>query len=168
MDHRFTPEEGDAHVNAGAVPGGGPDDLPHGNLGDEGWVIVDPLTSAESSAAALKLANEHLGERPVTGVIITHSHVDHFGGILGVVSPEDVSSGRVAVIEPNEDLGGLLSLALDEGHKSSATAVEAEMREAGYRVEARHDFLPVQIFRVFAPETSAASHSAPTRAPADS
>jgi len=53
------------------------------------------------------------------------------------------------VIEPNEDLGGILGLTLDEGHTSSAPSVEEEMREAGYRVEARHEFLPVQIFRVF-------------------
>ncbi len=68
--------------------------------GDHGWIIVDPLTSSESSAAALALANEHLGERPVVAVIITHSHADHFAGILGVVTPEQVQSGEVAVITP--------------------------------------------------------------------
>ncbi len=68
--------------------------------GDRGWVIIDPLTSAESSAAALALANEHLGERPVTGVIHTHSHADHFAGVLGVVSQDQVASGEVPVIAP--------------------------------------------------------------------
>ena len=57
-------------------------------------------TSSESSAAALALANEHQGERPVAAVIITHSHADHFAGILGVVTPEQVQSGEVAVITP--------------------------------------------------------------------
>ncbi len=58
--------------------------------------------------------------------------------------------GRVVVIEPNEELGGVLGLTLDEGHTSVAANVEAEMLEAGYALVARHDFLPVQIFRVFA------------------
>ena len=65
------------------------------------------------------------------------------------------SGGRVAVIDPNQDLGGILALSLDEGHKSSAPVVEEEMRKAGYRVAARHDFLPVQIFRVFSPDLDA-------------
>lgn len=70
--------------------------------GETGWIIIDPLTASETSAAALQLANDHLGERPVVGVIITHSHIDHFGGILGVVSPEEVASGAVPVIAPPE------------------------------------------------------------------
>jgi alkyl sulfatase BDS1-like metallo-beta-lactamase superfamily hydrolase len=68
--------------------------------GNSGWIIIDPLTSSESSAAALALANEHLGERPVVAVLITHSHADHFAGILGVVSAEDVASGKIAMIAP--------------------------------------------------------------------
>ena len=68
--------------------------------GDQGWLIIDPLTCAEASAAALRLANEHLGERPVTGVIITHSHVDHFAGILGVIEAEDATGGRIPVLAP--------------------------------------------------------------------
>jgi len=68
--------------------------------GNSGWIVIDPLTSSESSAAALALANQHLGQRPVVAVLITHSHVDHFGGILGVVSQEQVRSGEVPVITP--------------------------------------------------------------------
>ena len=67
-----------------------------------GWIIIDPLTASETSKAALALANKHLGERPVVGVIITHSHIDHFGGILGVVSAEDAASGAIPVIAPPE------------------------------------------------------------------
>ena len=52
--------------------------------GDTGWIVVDTGSCAETAAAALELANEHLGARPVSAVIITHSHIDHFGGIRGV------------------------------------------------------------------------------------
>jgi len=68
--------------------------------GERGWIVVDPLTSSESAAAALALANEHLGARPVRAVIHTHSHADHFAGVLGVVSPEQVESGEVVVVAP--------------------------------------------------------------------
>ena len=57
--------------------------------GDSGWIVIDPLTSSESSAAALALANQELGERPVVAVIHTHSHADHFAGVLGVTNHED-------------------------------------------------------------------------------
>ena len=61
--------------------------------GDTGWIIVDPLTATETAAASLKLVNDTLGERPVTGVLYTHSHADHFGGARGVISDEDVANG---------------------------------------------------------------------------
>lgn len=69
--------------------------------GKEGWVIIDPLTSAPTAAACLALANQHLGERPVTAVIYTHSHVDHYGGIEGVTSREAVARGDVRIIAPD-------------------------------------------------------------------
>ncbi len=68
--------------------------------GKTGWVLIDPLTSSESSAAALALANKHLGERPVSAIIITHSHADHFAGTLGVVDPADVASGKIPLVAP--------------------------------------------------------------------
>ena len=68
--------------------------------GNTGWIIVDPLTSSETSRAGLKLANEQLGERPVVAVIHTHSHADHFAGVLGVVDQNDVETGKIAVIAP--------------------------------------------------------------------
>jgi alkyl sulfatase BDS1-like metallo-beta-lactamase superfamily hydrolase len=68
--------------------------------GETGWIIVDPLTVEETAAAALAMARKHLGTAPIVAVIFTHSHLDHFGGVLGVISAEDVSSGRVRVIAP--------------------------------------------------------------------
>lgn len=68
--------------------------------GETGWIVVDPLTSAETSRAALALANAHLGERPVVAVIHTHSHADHFAGVLGVVTEAQIASGEIAILAP--------------------------------------------------------------------
>ena len=92
--------------------------------GEHGWIIIDPLTSSESSAAALALANEQLGERPVVAVLITHSHADHFGGILGVVSHQQVSSGEVPVIAPMDFV--------DESLNENVLAGNAMGRRATY------------------------------------
>ncbi|MCX4649832.1 alkyl/aryl-sulfatase [Streptomyces sp. NBC_01446] len=70
--------------------------------GGAGVLVIDPLISTETAAAALALYREHRGERAVTGVIYTHSHVDHFGGVKGVTSQEDVDAGRVPVIAPED------------------------------------------------------------------
>ena len=55
--------------------------------GDTGVIVIDPLVSEETAAAALALYRAHRGDRPVTAVIYTHAHVDHFGGVHGVVDP---------------------------------------------------------------------------------
>ncbi|WP_395577183.1 alkyl/aryl-sulfatase [Streptomyces sp. BK79] len=68
--------------------------------GTAGVLVIDPLISTETAAAALALYREHRGERPVTGVLYTHSHVDHFGGVKGVTTQEDVDAGRCTVIAP--------------------------------------------------------------------
>ena len=68
--------------------------------GDTGWIVYDPLTAAETSRAALKFINEQLGYRPVVGVVYSHSHVDHWAGVRGVVDEADVASGKVMVIAP--------------------------------------------------------------------
>jgi alkyl sulfatase BDS1-like metallo-beta-lactamase superfamily hydrolase len=68
--------------------------------GDTGIIVIDPLVSTEVAAAALALYRSHRGDRPVVAVIYTHSHVDHFGGVLGVTTEADVDAGRVAVLAP--------------------------------------------------------------------
>ncbi|KOX09984.1 alkyl/aryl-sulfatase [Nocardiopsis sp. NRRL B-16309] len=68
--------------------------------GREGVVVVDPLVSEEVAARALALYREHRSDRPVTAVVYTHPHLDHFGGVLGVVDPAHVESGRVPVVAP--------------------------------------------------------------------
>jgi len=68
--------------------------------GDTGWIIFDPLTAAETARAALAFINEKLGQRPVVGVVYSHSHGDHFGGVRGVIDEADVVSGKVMLIAP--------------------------------------------------------------------
>lgn len=68
--------------------------------GNSGWILIDPLTGRETARAALDLVNEKLGKRPVTAVIYSHSHGDHFGGVRGVVDEADVKAGKVAIIAP--------------------------------------------------------------------
>ena len=92
--------------------------------GTDGIVVIDPLVSAETAAAALALYREHRGERPVTGLLYTHSHVDHFGGARGVVSAEEVEAGRVPVLAPT----GFLHHAVGE----NVFAGTAMGRRAGY------------------------------------
>ena len=67
---------------------------------DTGWIVFDTLTAKETAAAALKLINEQLGERPVVAVVYSHTHGDHFGGVRGVVDEADVKSGKVKLIAP--------------------------------------------------------------------
>jgi linear primary-alkylsulfatase len=78
--------------------------------GERGILVIDPLISCETAAAALALYREHRGERPVTGLLYTHSHVDHFGGARGVLDEEEIAAGRVPVLAPT----GFLEAAVSE------------------------------------------------------
>lgn len=66
--------------------------------GKTGWIVVDTLTARESSAAAMAFARKHLGNKPVSAIIFTHSHADHFGGALGVASAQEIAERRIPVI----------------------------------------------------------------------
>jgi alkyl sulfatase BDS1-like metallo-beta-lactamase superfamily hydrolase len=68
--------------------------------GKTGWIVVDALTSRQTAAAAMAFAREHLGAHAVSAVIFTHSHVDHFGGALGVVSGEEAAARKLPVVAP--------------------------------------------------------------------
>ena len=92
--------------------------------GRTGVIVIDPLISVETAAAALGLYHRHRGERPVTGVIYTHSHVDHFGGVKGVTTQDDVDAGRVVVLAP----AGFMEHAVAE----NVYAGTAMSRRAGY------------------------------------
>lgn len=68
---------------------------------DNGIIIVDPLTTEEAARAGLALFRQHVGNWPVRAVILSHSHIDHFGGVRGVVDAADVASGAVQIIAPH-------------------------------------------------------------------
>ncbi|MBD8000405.1 alkyl/aryl-sulfatase [Oerskovia gallyi] len=92
--------------------------------GERGVIVIDPLISTETAAAALALYRGERGERPVTAVIYSHSHVDHFGGVKGVTTQEDVDAGTVPVIAPS----GFVEHAVSE----NVYAGTAMARRAGY------------------------------------
>ncbi|HTB38291.1 MAG TPA: alkyl sulfatase dimerization domain-containing protein [Reyranella sp.] len=68
--------------------------------GDTGLILIDPLTTAEVSRAALAHYHAHRPKKPVVAVIYTHSHIDHYGGVRGVLDEADVRAGKVPVIAP--------------------------------------------------------------------
>jgi alkyl sulfatase BDS1-like metallo-beta-lactamase superfamily hydrolase len=68
--------------------------------GQSGWIVVDPLVTAAPAAEALRLLREHVADLPVSAVLSTHSHADHFGGIEGVADRAEVEAGRVRYVVP--------------------------------------------------------------------
>lgn len=66
--------------------------------GETGLILVDPLTSEETAARGMKMVRKHISEKPVTAIIFTHSHGDHFGGVLGTLTAEE--QAKVQVIAP--------------------------------------------------------------------
>ena len=73
--------------------------------GQTGWIVVDPLLSEEAAAAAWKLFADTVeakhGERPIRAIIFSHSHSDHFGGVGGIVTPEQVAKDHIRIIAPH-------------------------------------------------------------------
>jgi len=69
--------------------------------GERGIIVIDPLLSTEVARAGLALYAEHRGRRPITALIYTHSHVDHYGGVRGVVDEDDVKAGRLEIWAPD-------------------------------------------------------------------
>ncbi len=92
--------------------------------GPDGVVVIDPLISEETARYTLDLYYEHRPKKPVVAVIYSHSHVDHFGGVRGVVSEDDVKSGKVTIVAPD----GFLDAAISE----NVMAGNAMSRRASY------------------------------------
>ena len=93
--------------------------------GETGWILFDVLLTRETAAAAIALVNSQLGERPVRAVVYSHSHIDHFGGVRGVVEEADVRAGTVSIIAP---VGFM-----DEAIAENVYAGNAMSRRASYQ-----------------------------------
>ena len=99
--------------------------------GETGVIVIDPLISSETAAAAFALYTEHRGTRPVKAMIYTHSHIDHFGGVKGIITQEQVDAGEVQVVAPE----GFLHHAIAE----NVFAGTAMIRRSGYMYGAALD-----------------------------
>lgn len=93
--------------------------------GSKGLIIIDPLMSAETSKAALDLYFQHRPKRDIVAVIYSHCHIDHYAGVKGVISEEEVASGKVKVIAPEGFTNAVLSENVMSGNVMS--------RRAGYQ-----------------------------------
>lgn len=69
-------------------------------VGDTGYIVIDPLTSVVTAKAAIDLVYQHVGKKPIVAVIYSHSHGDHWAGVKGVISAEEVKAGKIRVIAP--------------------------------------------------------------------
>ena len=79
--------------------------------GPKGLIVMDPLISAETAKAGLDLYRKHRGNKPIVAVIFSHSHIDHYGGVMGVITHKDIQSGKVKIYAPE----GFTEAALNEG-----------------------------------------------------
>lgn len=93
--------------------------------GDTGWVIFDTLLTPATAKAAFALVTEELGEFPIKAVVYSHAHVDHFGGIKGIVTQEQVDSGEVEIIAPRDFM--------EHAIKENVLAGNAMTRRATYQ-----------------------------------
>ncbi|WMY73482.1 alkyl sulfatase dimerization domain-containing protein [Buttiauxella selenatireducens] len=92
--------------------------------GKKGITVIDPLVSAETAKVGMDLYYKSRGKKPVVAVIYTHSHVDHYGGVRGVVDEADVKAGKVKIYGPQ----GFMEASVDE----NIMAGNAMSRRASY------------------------------------
>ncbi|MET0965250.1 MAG: alkyl sulfatase dimerization domain-containing protein, partial [Nakamurella sp.] len=95
--------------------------------GDDGLVIIDCTSSVEAARQGMGMFREHVSDKPVAAVIYTHTHIDHYGGVKGVVDVADVASGKVPIIAPGT-IGSFDKFAIGE----NVVAGNAMSRRAGY------------------------------------
>ena len=92
--------------------------------GDTGWIVIDPMHSVETARAAMSLVNRTLGDYPVKAVVYSHPHADHYQGVKGVITDDEVAAGDIEIIAPK----GFMKHAVSE----NVYAGTAMQRRAGY------------------------------------
>ncbi|ABF12274.1 linear primary-alkylsulfatase [Cupriavidus metallidurans] len=90
--------------------------------GDSGLIVIDPLLTAETARAAIDVYYKYRPKKPIVAVIYSHSHVDHFGGVKGVVSQDDVKSGKVKIYAPEGFMEEAISENIFAGNAMSRRA----------------------------------------------
>ncbi len=98
--------------------------------GETGWIVIDPLTAIETASHAMSFARQHLGEKPISAIVFSHSHVDHFGGALGIVNNEEVKANKIPVIAPE----GFVHEATSENIVAGAAMTRRAMFMYGMRL----------------------------------
>jgi alkyl sulfatase BDS1-like metallo-beta-lactamase superfamily hydrolase len=91
--------------------------------GDKGWIVFDPLISVETAKAAYDFVTRQLGKRPIVAIVYSHSHVDHFGGVRGIVDEADVKSKKVQILAPEHFTEHAISENVIAGNAMSRRAV---------------------------------------------
>ena len=99
--------------------------------GKTGWIVIDTTTARESAAAALAFARKHLGDKPVTAIVFTHSHADHFGGVFGVATAQEVADRKIPVIASE----GFMEEATSENLLVGPAMVRRSMFQFGKNLE---------------------------------
>ncbi|MBX7254167.1 MAG: MBL fold metallo-hydrolase [Candidatus Promineofilum sp.] len=89
---------------------------------DNGYIVIDPLVTIPTAKAGMELVYRHLGQKPIVAVIYTHSHIDHWGGVKGVISEDDVHAGKVRIIAPEHFLEHAISENVIAGNVMSRRA----------------------------------------------
>ena len=104
--------------------------------GDTGWIIFDPVMCVEGAKAAMELVEKNLGKRPVKAVVVSHPHVDHYGGIKGIMTPEEAADSTLPIAE--QVASGKIPIIVPEGYAEHAIsenlyAGQAMARRASYQ-----------------------------------
>lgn len=90
--------------------------------GEKGWIVIDTGYAKETAEAAYKLLRENVEDLPITAIIVTHSHIDHFGGLEGLATQEDVDSGKIPFYAPEGFFEHSISENLNAGNVMSRRA----------------------------------------------